>query len=138
MNSGIVLISFIDEMRSESDDSLHEILVRASGLRLKAVMVTSLTTISGLLPTAYGLGGADSDPNAYDLGDGLGTDDWNDADTSLGSCCLCRSRRLYWYFFSGQKIYWLASRSSSKSCGDDWPVFPFLLVLLFSSIENLD
>ena len=59
VNSGIVLISFIDEMRAESDDTLHNILVKASGLRLKAVMVTSLTTISGLLPTAYGWGGAD-------------------------------------------------------------------------------
>ena len=59
VNSGIVLISFIDEMRESSEESLHSILVRASGLRLKAVMVTSLTTISGLLPTAYGWGGAD-------------------------------------------------------------------------------
>ena len=59
VNSGIVLISFIDELRESSDLSLHEILVKASGLRLKAVMVTSLTTISGLLPTAYGWGGRD-------------------------------------------------------------------------------
>lgn len=59
VNSGIVLISFIDEMRQSSTKSLHQILVAASGLRLKAVMVTSLTTISGLLPTAYGWGGAD-------------------------------------------------------------------------------
>ncbi|NRA69044.1 MAG: efflux RND transporter permease subunit [Pseudobacteriovorax sp.] len=59
VNSGIVLISFIDELRKDSDMELHDILVKASGLRLKAVMVTSLTTISGLLPTAYGWGGSD-------------------------------------------------------------------------------
>ncbi|MFW7380002.1 MAG: efflux RND transporter permease subunit [Oligoflexus sp.] len=59
VNAGIVLISFIDEMRLETSDSLHNILVKASGLRLKAVMVTALTTISGLIPTAYGIGGAD-------------------------------------------------------------------------------
>jgi multidrug efflux pump subunit AcrB len=59
VNSGIVLISFIDEMRDDSEDALHDILVKASGLRLKAVMVTALTTISGLIPTAYGIGGAD-------------------------------------------------------------------------------
>ena len=40
--------------------TLDEILVRASGVRLKAVVVTSLTTISGLLPTAYGIGGSDA------------------------------------------------------------------------------
>lgn len=60
VNSGIVLISFIDEMRAEGKLSLHDILVKSSGLRLRAVMVTSLTTISGLFPTAYGIGGSDS------------------------------------------------------------------------------
>jgi multidrug efflux pump subunit AcrB len=60
VNSGIVLISFIDQMREEGGMSLHEILVKASGLRLKAVLVTSLTTISGLIPTAYGIGGTDA------------------------------------------------------------------------------
>lgn len=60
VNSGIVLISFIDEMRAEGKLSLHDILVKASGMRLRAVLVTSLTTISGLLPTAYGIGGTDA------------------------------------------------------------------------------
>jgi multidrug efflux pump subunit AcrB len=60
VNSGIVLISFIDEMREEGNMSLHEILVKASGMRLRAVLVTSLTTISGLIPTAYGIGGTDA------------------------------------------------------------------------------
>ena len=39
---------------------MHQILVRASVVRLKPVIVTSLTTISGLLPTAYGIGGTDA------------------------------------------------------------------------------
>ncbi len=60
VNSGIVLISFIDEMRAEGKYSLDEILIKASGMRLRAVFVTSLTTISGLLPTAYGIGGNDA------------------------------------------------------------------------------
>lgn len=60
VNSGIVLISFIDEMREEGKLALEEILAKASRLRLRAVMVTSLTTISGLIPTAYGIGGADA------------------------------------------------------------------------------
>lgn len=60
VNSGIVLISFIDQMRDEGKLELHDILVKASGMRLRAVLVTSLTTISGLLPTAYGIGGSDA------------------------------------------------------------------------------
>jgi multidrug efflux pump subunit AcrB len=60
VNSGIVLISFIDDMKAEGKLALHEILAKASGLRLRAVLVTSLTTISGLIPTAYGIGGTDA------------------------------------------------------------------------------
>jgi multidrug efflux pump subunit AcrB len=59
VNSGIVLISFIEQMKAEGKLGLHEILVRSSGLRLRAVVVTSLTTVCGLFPTAYGIGGAD-------------------------------------------------------------------------------
>jgi multidrug efflux pump subunit AcrB len=60
VNSGIVLISFIDNLKEEGKLSLDQILIKASGMRLRAVLVTSLTTISGLLPTAYGIGGSDS------------------------------------------------------------------------------
>jgi multidrug efflux pump subunit AcrB len=38
---------------------MEEILIRASVMRLRAVVVTALTTVSGLMPTAYGIGGAD-------------------------------------------------------------------------------
>jgi multidrug efflux pump subunit AcrB len=59
VNSGIILMSFIEQMRVETTMDLHEILVKASAVRLRAVLVTSLTTISGLIPTAYGIGGSD-------------------------------------------------------------------------------
>ena len=50
VNSGIILISFIDELKNDPENkyTLNEILVKASGLRLRAVVVSSLTTISGL------------------------------------------------------------------------------------------
>lgn len=60
VNSGIVLITFIEELKNDTNMALEEILVKASGLRLRAVVVSSLTTISGLLPTAYGIGGSDA------------------------------------------------------------------------------
>lgn len=60
VNSGIILISFIDQMREEGNLPINDILVKASGMRLRAVLVTSLTTISGLIPTAYGIGGQDA------------------------------------------------------------------------------
>ena len=61
VNSGIVLISFIERLRRQQpQDDLHSVLAQASRTRLKAVIVTSLTTIGGLFPTAYGIGGSDS------------------------------------------------------------------------------
>lgn len=60
VNSAIVLVSFIDDLRLEGKLSLEEILPRASSLRLRAVMATSLTTIGGLFPTAYAIGGYDA------------------------------------------------------------------------------
>jgi multidrug efflux pump subunit AcrB len=61
VNSGIILISFIDQLRTErpAHTPIQEILVDAAALRLRAVIVTSLTTVCGLLPTAYGIGGSD-------------------------------------------------------------------------------
>lgn len=59
VNSAIVLLSYIDELQERGEMEFSELLAVASGNRLRAVLVTSLTTISGLLPTAYGLGGYD-------------------------------------------------------------------------------
>lgn len=59
VNSGIVLISFIEEMRESTDWPLDTILAKASSKRLRAVVVTTLTTVGGLFPTAYGMGGRD-------------------------------------------------------------------------------
>lgn len=60
VNSGIVLISFIEELKEkEPHKPIMQVLIESSVLRLRAVMITSLTTISGLIPTAYGIGGSD-------------------------------------------------------------------------------
>lgn len=60
VNAGIVLISFIETLKKEEPGAtLSTVLVKAASLRLRAVVVTSLTTIGGLLPTAYGIGGSD-------------------------------------------------------------------------------
>ncbi|WPU63939.1 efflux RND transporter permease subunit [Peredibacter starrii] len=60
VNNGIILIDFINQMRSEGKMPLREILIQAPTIRLKPVMATSLTTMGGLFPTAYGIGGADA------------------------------------------------------------------------------
>jgi multidrug efflux pump subunit AcrB len=60
VNNGIILIDFIHQMEAEGKMSLKDILKKAPTIRLKPVMATSLTTMGGLFPTAYGIGGADA------------------------------------------------------------------------------
>lgn len=59
VNSGMVLIEFIEIARKEKDN-LEEALVRASSQRLLAVLATAFSTMLGLFPTAYGVGGEDA------------------------------------------------------------------------------
>nr|WP_319475176.1 efflux RND transporter permease subunit [uncultured Sphaerochaeta sp.] len=56
VNDAIVLISFINELRSDGK-SVAEAIVEAAGTRIRPILLTSLTTIAGLLPTAIGIGG---------------------------------------------------------------------------------
>lgn len=62
INSAIILVDFIRELQAERGPqvSLQEILIEASGRRLRAVLATGLTTVVGLLPTAFGWGGYDA------------------------------------------------------------------------------
>jgi multidrug efflux pump subunit AcrB len=56
VNDAIVLISFANEQKARGVPSV-EAMVRAGRLRLRPVILTSVTTIAGLLPMAMGLGG---------------------------------------------------------------------------------
>ncbi len=56
VNDAIVMIDFINKSRVNGDGKWASLL-RAGRLRLRPIMLTSLTTIGGLLPTALGLGG---------------------------------------------------------------------------------
>lgn len=61
INSSIILVDYIEELRrSFPNMKLKELLVQASRQRLRAVLATGLTTVVGLLPTAFGLGGYDA------------------------------------------------------------------------------
>jgi len=56
VNNAIVLIEFVNQSVRREGYSVYEALVRASKTRLRPIMLTSLTTIFGLLPLALGLG----------------------------------------------------------------------------------
>lgn len=56
VNDSIVLISFIHEHRDDGYET-GEAIIEAATVRLRPIVLTSLTTIAGLTPTALGLGG---------------------------------------------------------------------------------
>ncbi|MDA1353705.1 MAG: efflux RND transporter permease subunit [bacterium] len=77
VNDSLVMVSHINDLRAryKGDESkaLIDIVLEGAGNRFRPIILTSLTTIAGLLPLAYGLGGADPfiAPMALALGYGL-------------------------------------------------------------------
>ena len=55
VNNGIVLIDYINQLRREGMKKMQAIK-EASRVRLRPIVMTTLTTVLGLLPMALGLG----------------------------------------------------------------------------------
>jgi len=56
VNNAIVLVDYINLMRREKGLALSEAVIEAGRLRLRPILMTTLTTILGLLPLSFGLG----------------------------------------------------------------------------------
>ncbi|MCC5815184.1 MAG: efflux RND transporter permease subunit [Leptospira sp.] len=60
VNDSIVLVDYANQLRlANPKKSVYEILMETGSVRLRAVVLTTITTVLGLLPTAYGIGGKD-------------------------------------------------------------------------------
>lgn len=57
VNDSIVLISFVNGLRKKGL-SLADAVVEGAAVRLRPIILTSVTTMGGLIPMAVGLGGA--------------------------------------------------------------------------------
>ena len=58
VNSAIILVSYILRLKKEQPATpLIDTVVQASKLRFRPILITNLTTLGGLLPTAYGIAG---------------------------------------------------------------------------------
>ncbi|GEM_PF-233612 len=57
VNDSLVLIDFINRYRMEDPKHLYLAIVRGCHVRVRPIILTSLTTIFGLAPMAFGLGG---------------------------------------------------------------------------------
>ncbi len=74
VNDSLVLVSHINQLRRERpSERLMDLTAEATANRLRPVVLTTLTTVVGLIPLAYGLGGTDPfmAPTALALGYGL-------------------------------------------------------------------
>jgi multidrug efflux pump subunit AcrB len=74
VNDSLVLVNHLNNLRKWNPDwSLRKVISEGSSHRLRAVLLTTLTTVAGLLPLAYGLGGTDlyMQPMALALGYGI-------------------------------------------------------------------
>ena len=57
VNNAIVLIDYANVLRREHGMSARDALIRSGRTRLRPILMTTLTTVLGLLPTAIGIGG---------------------------------------------------------------------------------
>ncbi len=72
VNNAIVFVDFVNQRREDGADRWESIL-DAARIRLRPIFLTTVTTVLGILPTAYGIGGLDRFvvPIAMALGWGL-------------------------------------------------------------------
>ncbi len=74
VDSAILIVDFINREHRERGLSITESIISGSRLRLRAVFLTTVTTILGIIPAALGIGGADPfiQPMAKALNWGIG------------------------------------------------------------------
>lgn len=59
VNNAIVLIDFVNHLRDEEGLDRFSSVRKAARIRLRPIFLTTVTTVIGILPTAYGWGGED-------------------------------------------------------------------------------
>ena len=118
VNNSIVFTSFVNEARRRGVDQVESIL-EAGKTRLRPIFLTTLTTVAGILPTAYGIGGLDPFlvPIALALGWGMFFGSF--LTTVIFPSCLAVLDDLVWLTY---KIFGLsenAEESEIESLEDD-------------------
>jgi multidrug efflux pump subunit AcrB len=74
VNDSLVLVNHLNDLRKQNPDMpMRKLVAMGASNRLRAIVLTTLTTVVGLLPLAYGIGGTNlyMSPMALALGYGL-------------------------------------------------------------------
>lgn len=56
VNNAILLVEYIEKGRRDEQLSMHEAVLQAASVRLRPILMTTLTTVLGMLPLALGIG----------------------------------------------------------------------------------
>ncbi len=74
VNDSLILVNGVNRLREDHpEETLSWCIVEAAKVRLRPILLTSVTTVAGLVPMAYGLGGSDpyAAPMALAMGYGI-------------------------------------------------------------------
>ena len=73
VNDSLILVNLANELHASAHGTFRECVIEAARRRLRPIILTSITTVAGLLPMAYGIGGSDpfSAPMALAMGYGI-------------------------------------------------------------------
>jgi multidrug efflux pump subunit AcrB len=56
VNNAILLVEYVEEYRHDHNEPMETALVLAGSVRLRPILMTTITTMLGMLPLAMGLG----------------------------------------------------------------------------------
>lgn len=57
VNDSLIMVSYINQLRKQKGGLTKAIIVKAGRTRFRAVWLTTITTVFGMIPTIYGFGG---------------------------------------------------------------------------------
>ncbi len=56
VNNAILMVEYVEEYRRERGTPMHQAVIDAGAVRLRPILMTTLTTVFGMLPLALGIG----------------------------------------------------------------------------------
>jgi len=74
VDGGTLIFVFINQIKKQKEMSLKEAIIEGCSVRLRSILLTTLTTVLGVIPAAYGIGGNDPfiQPMALAMNWGIG------------------------------------------------------------------
>ena len=60
VNGSLVMVNYINVLKNKNKKkNINDVIVQGASTRMRPILLTALTTVCGLIPTAYAIGGSD-------------------------------------------------------------------------------